>query len=169
MTLVCAWCGVTLERPGYSEAALENETSHGICRPCSEAFASQERGVPLQQHLDRIPIPILLIEDRPGVITVNSHARDFLGKTFPDVETPPLIGKVFDCVRSRSAEGCGRTIHCSGCAIRRTVTTTFDTGEPQFSVPATLSIKSPDQISEAMLAITTVKMGGLVLLRIDVV
>ena len=119
----------------------------------------------MEQHLDTIPIPVLLVNDGNSV-TMNAKACAVLGRKPGEKETQ-LFGKVFDCVRSRSAEGCGRTIHCSGCAIRRSVTTTFNTGESQVLVPATLSIASRDQISEAVIAITTVKIGGSVLLHME--
>ena len=165
MSLVCPWCGTAIERLGYSQT-FEPETSHGICPVCSESPVSQERGASLQQHLDSIPIPVLLINDGNSVVTMNAKARDVLGRKTAESQTQ-LFGKVFDCVHSGSAEGCGRTIHCSGCAIRRSVTMTFNTGESQVLVPATLSIASPDQISEAITAITTVKIGGLVLLHME--
>jgi len=44
---------------------------------------------------------------------------------------------------------------------------TFNTGESQVLVPATLSLANLDQISEAVTAITTVKIGGLVLLHME--
>ncbi len=120
----------------------------------------------MQQHLDTIPVPILLIDDSDAIVTMNAKACDALGRKLEEAATQ-LFGKVFDCIHSRSQEGCGRTIHCSGCTIRRSVTTTFNTGIPQVSIPATLSVASSDHISEAVLAVTTVKIGGLVVLRID--
>ncbi|HTT17872.1 MAG TPA: hypothetical protein VMG82_02940 [Candidatus Sulfotelmatobacter sp.] len=165
MRLICAWCGVTIERPGYSQT-LEPETSHGMCQACTESLASQEHGAALQRHLDTIPVPILLVDSDSAVVTMNVKACDILGKKLDGTGTQ-LFGKVFDCVHSRNSEGCGRTIHCSGCVIRRSVTTTFETGEPQVMVPATLSVATQDRLSEAVIAVTTFKMGGLVLLRID--
>ena len=79
----------------------------------------------------------------------------------------PRFGLFFDCVHSRLPEGCGRTIHCSGCVIRKSVATTFNTGEAQISIPATLNVESPDQLSEAVFEITTVKRDGLVVVKID--
>ena len=108
----------------------------------------------------------LFINDGNNVVIINAKARRILGRKRGQTETQ-LSGKVFDCVHSRSAEGCGRAIHCSGCAIRRSVTTTFETGESQLLVPATLSIANQDQISQAVIAITTVKIGGLIVLHLE--
>lgn len=47
------------------------------------------------------------------------------------------------------------------------VAATFSTGEPEIQIPATLTTESPDQLSEAVLTITTVKSDGVVLLRVE--
>jgi hypothetical protein len=164
MKLVCAWCGVAIDRPGYRETVDPN-TSHGMCPACAEVLCSQERGVTLHQHLSTIPIPILLIDDSNAVVGMNAKACDTLGKELEGTETP-FFGEVFDCLHSGHPEGCGRSIHCSGCAIRRSVARTFETGEPQILIPATLSIEKPDQVSNAVFSITTMKRDGLVLLRV---
>ena len=164
MKLRCAWCGGAIEHPGHKET-LDLGTSHGMCSTCAAALAREERGVSLQEHLDSILLPVLLVDESNSVAAMNTTARALFGNVF-DKESQ-FLGRVFDCLHSRSSEGCGRSIHCSGCAIRRSVTRTFDTGEAQMSVPATLSRSSPDQLSDVVLAVTTIKMGGLVLLRLE--
>lgn len=165
MKLICAWCGVKIDRPGYG-LTLDRDTSHGMCPDCSEAVISQERGVSLQRHIDRIPIPIFLIDGDQVVVAMNAKACEATGKRSV-VTGKQLVGQVFDCIHSRFPEGCGRTIHCSGCAIRRSIVTTFDTGEPQVRIPATLNIDSLDRLSEAVLTITTLKRDGVILLRVE--
>lgn len=139
-------------------------TSHGLCPACSGALTSQDSGTSLQGHIDSIPIPILLIDARNTIVAMNAKACDTLG--WKSVLNQAL-GRVFDCIYSRFPEGCARSVHCSGCAIRRAVATTFDTGEPQIQVPATISVDNPDRLSEAAFAITTVRKNGVVLLRIE--
>lgn len=156
MMLRCAWCGVAIERPGYE--TVDRGTSHGMCPSCSEALACEERGVSLQEHLDSILLPVLVIDESNTVAAMNATASALFG--YRSHTEAKFFGRVFDCMHSSTAEGCGRSIHCSGCAIRRSVITTFDTGESQISVPATLSKSSPDQLSEVVLAVTTVKIGG---------
>lgn len=165
MKVVCAWCGAQIEGPGDGVSS-EVGTSHGMCSSCSAALASQERGTTLQQHLDAIPIPIVLLDSNNSIVTMNATAYDALGQR-PETSDVPLLGKVFDCVHSRSRTGCGRMIHSVACAIRRNVTTTFKTGNPQVSVPATGTVMSSDDISDVVLHVTTVKMGGVVLLRLE--
>jgi len=165
MKLICAWCGNTIDRSDYSQM-LDPNTSHGMCAACSEALALQEQGVSFERHIDSIPIPILLLNSDNTVVMMNTTASEMLGQKL-DGSAEPFLGRVFDCVYSHLPEGCGRTIHCSGCAMRRSIAATFKTGQAQVLVPATLSIESPDQVSAATLTITTVKRDGVVLLRIE--
>lgn len=164
MKLVCAWCGAEIERSGYDHTS--DKTSHGMCPACRQALSSQDQGVVLQRHIDDIPIPILLVDEKHKTLGMNAKASEILGESTEPL-TGSQFGMVFDCVHSQLPEGCGRTIHCSGCVIRRTVATTFNTGEPQIGVPATLTVDSLEQASEIALTITTVKSGGVVAMRID--
>jgi hypothetical protein len=164
MKLVCAWCRASIERSGYDQS-LAGETSHGICPACSESFDFQD-GVSLQRHIDSIPIPILLIDSNSRIMATNAKACEMLGRK-PDAIIDELFGPVFDCAHAHLPQGCGRTIHCSGCAIRKSVVTTFNTGEPGISVPATLTVESPDRLSEIVITITTVKSNGLVVMRLE--
>lgn len=165
MKLVCAWCGSAIERSGY-ERMPDSSTSHGMCPTCCHVLDSQECGVPMQRHIDRIPIPIVLVDANNTTVAMNAKACEILGRT-PASSTGAQFGLVFDCVHYLLPEGRGRSVHCSGCVIRKSVAATFDTGEPQVLVPATLSIDNPDQLSNAALTITTVKRDRVVLLRIE--
>ena len=78
-----------------------------------------------------------------------------------------LGGDVFECAYARLPERCGRTIHCSGCTIRKAVKETFETGEPRVRVPAVLNQEDEDGPSVVYLTITTIKSGEVVFLRID--
>jgi len=164
--LLCAWCGTGIERPGYNQD-LDGHTSHGMCPACSRALAVQENGVPLQRHIDSIPVPILVVDSQNTVIAGNAKAAEILGQRLDGPPARPPFGLVFDCVHSHLPEGCGRAIHCTGCVIRKNVAATFNTGEPHVSVPATLSVDSPDHPSETVFHITTVKGDGMVLMRIE--
>ncbi len=165
MKVVCGWCGVSIEGSSHNQP-LDSETSHGICPACSEAFAFQD-GISLQRYIDSIAIPILLVDNNTGIVATNTKACEMLGKGNRTAIIDQLIGPVFECAHARLPEGCGRTIHCSGCAIRKSVVNTFNTGEPQISVPATLTLEDPDRVSEIVLTITTVKSNGLVVMRLE--
>jgi len=164
MQLVCAWCGAGIDRSGYDQTP-DGTTSHGLCRECSLALAWQDEGTTLQRHIDSIPTPILLIDSENKILAANARASEILGRRSDSADL--TFGPVFDCVYSGYPEGCGRTIHCVGCVIRKSVAATFNTGQPQVSVPATLSVNSPDKPSAVTFTITTIRTGEFVTLRID--
>jgi hypothetical protein len=66
-------------------------------------------------------------------------------------------------------EGCGKTVHCSGCAIRNTVMDTFQSGKSHLAVEAPLVYGTPDNRHEISFLISTEKVKDVVLLRIDTV
>lgn len=164
MKRVCAWC---TKEMGIVESSNrpDSEISHGICASCVDNFKFQQ-GVPFQRYLDSIPVPVLAVDRYVVVKAVNRKACDVLGKD-PREIIQHLGGNVFECAHARLPEGCGGTIHCSGCVIRRSVTRTFETGEPQLSVRATLRREDTDHSSGVVLFITTVRSGDVVMLRVD--
>ena len=164
MKRVCAWC---TKEMGVVESSSrpDAEISHGICESCVDNFSFQQ-GVPFQQYLDSIPVPVMTVDRFVVVKAVNRKACDVLGKD-PREIVQHLGGNVFECAHARLPEGCGGTIHCSGCVIRKSVTRTFETGEPRVSVPATLRRGDADHPSAVVLHITTVRSGDVVMLRVD--
>ncbi len=133
-----------------------------ICSSCRDNIIFQD-GVQLQRYIESFAIPILVVDSNVKVTAVNSRACEILGKE-PKTIVQHLGGNVFECEYARLPEGCGRTIHCSGCTIRKAVTKCFATGKPQSMVPAYIN---PDSPSSRTLSITTVKVDNLVMLRID--
>jgi len=74
---------------------------------------------------------------------------------------------VFECANAKLPEGCGNTIHCSGCTIRRNVMDTQETGRRHFRVPAYLNQGNPESYQQIRFLISTEKVEGIVLLRIE--
>jgi hypothetical protein len=161
MRHVCAWC---LKDMGPVKESIhpDNEISHGICSSCRDNVIFQE-GVSLQRYIDSFAIPIFVVDGNVTVTAVNRRACEVLGKE-PTAIVQHLGGDVFECEHSRLPEGCGKTIHCSGCTIRKTVTKCFATSKPQSMIPAYLN---PDSPSSKILSITTVKVADMVMLRVD--
>ncbi len=137
-----------------------------MCPACSQALDCQEHGTSFQQHIDSIPIPILLVDTNHAVVAMNAKARELQGSE-PEAGEIFSFGTVFDCVHSRLPEGCGRSIHCLGCVIRRSVTEAFRTGEPQIAAPATVSVESGNQLSDVAFNVSTAKRGELIVMRIS--
>jgi len=136
--------------------------SHGICDHCRDNVRFQQ-GVTLQSYIDSLAIPIFVIDDKGVVQTVNNKACQALGKNPADI-VHHLGGDVFECEHARLPGGCGKTIHCSGCSIRRAVTECYNSGEPKSMVPACVNPETPSAVE---LMITTIRVNDGVLLRID--
>jgi hypothetical protein len=88
-----------------------------------------------------------------------------LGKDLSSI-VDNLGGDVFECAYGLLPGGCGRTYHCSGCVIRRTVMDTHDTGQPSYRIPATLRQNTAEHPQEIKLLISTEKFSDYVILKI---
>ncbi len=164
MKKVCAWCKTDLgEIP--SDRFPREAITHGICPTCRDRL-SHETGETLRDFLDRLKVPVLLMEQDARVLGANSPAQQLLNKALPDIENRPG-GNVIECVHAHEPGGCGGTIHCKSCTIRRTVTDTYNTGSSHVSVPAYQDVRTPAAVKQVRFLITTEKIGSYVMLRID--
>ncbi len=164
MRRVCAWCNKDLG----VVASHHDETypiTHGVCHECKMALTFQS-GETLHNYLDGLNAPVVLVDFEGRIKTANLSARSALGKDLSAIEDVDG-GTVFECAYARLPEGCGNTVHCSGCTIRRSVMATLATGKSLLNVPATLNVKDPVNPEKVSLHISTEKAGKLVLLRID--
>jgi hypothetical protein len=164
MKRVCAWCKKELGRV-HSQAASENVITHGICESCRNNVLFQ-MGVELGVFLDSLKLPIVVVNQGGTIVTGNDRARTLLRKGLAEIEGYKG-GEVFECAYARLPEGCGKTMHCSGCTIRRTVMETHGTGRSFLRVPATLNKNTPQDPEKVKLLISTERLADLVLLRID--
>ena len=166
MNRTCSWCSKEFTpqtRPGQPDRRMYPP----LCPACSELMVFQ-MGVPLQTYLDRLPAPIFVVNSNVEVQAANKLGLRLLNKESRQV-LKKLGGEVFECAYARLPEGCGRTVHCSGCAIRRTVYETFESGESRIDVPATLRSGDAEHGQDIAMRISTEKMGEVVLLRIEMV
>ena len=122
--------------------------------------------ISLQHYLDGLSVPVLVVDSAFTASIANREAQKIIGKPLEEI-TRRMGGEVFNCVHAQTPEGCGRTIHCSACVIRKSVTLIYQTGEPQVMIPATLKQGDPDSPTAVSLIITTVKRGDFVLLLIN--
>jgi CheY-like chemotaxis protein len=155
---VCAWCGADL---GQGELSAAPIVSHGICLDCAFNM-NAELGLKLKEYLDGLKTPVVVMQSDTTVVGANKAAEDALGKKSSDA-LGMRLGDVFQCKNARLPGGCGRTVHCGGCALRTTVEETLRTGKSREKVPAFLN--ETDQ--KVMMHISTEKVGGVVLLRVD--
>jgi PAS domain-containing protein len=143
---------------------FDRRPAASLCISCRENFAFQ-LGVPLQAFIDSLPVPIFVVDDDVKVKAVNREGRALIGKGAQEI-LERLGGVVFDCAYAQLPEGCGKTVHCSGCAIRRSVRHTWLTGEPLVDVPATLNCSRAEE-EKVALHISTDRMGDIVVLRVE--
>ncbi len=164
MKRVCAWCQEEMgEKP--SQQLSEDSITHGICRRCANRIFA-ELGLEMDSFLDRLAAPVVVVDQNGRVATANSRARAFLRKELAEI-SGHLGGEVFDCAFASLPEGCGQTVHCEGCAVRRTVMDTFQTGRSHLRVPAYINRGRPDDCLAIEVLISTEMQGDVVLLRID--
>ncbi len=162
MQHICAWCHTPLLP---TEMEHDNAISHGICDSCSSNIFFQ-MGVSLQEFIDDLDKPVCVVDHEGIIVTANHKTQEMLSKPLEEIRNR-LGGDVFECAYSRLPEGCGKTIHCSGCTIRKSVNTTFHTGVSIQSVPAVLNQGELENISPQTFAISTQKVGNAVFLTIE--
>lgn len=161
MNKVCAWCEKDLGQTAIQQEGI----THGICPECAlSIFNQKETCYKLQEFLDSISVPVVAIDGLCRVTAVNAGLRQLVGKKDMNVvgSTP---GEVIECSYAFLPEGCGQTVHCSGCVIRRAIVETFETGRLQTRIPALLHRDDKD----IAMYITTELVSDVVLLRVDAV
>ena len=160
----CAWCGTSLDTPGIKTVS-SGVVSHGICDDCRTDLEASI-GVPLDDFLAGLNEPVLLI-DRDHNVGAANRAFHVRSPRSPEEIVGQRAGTVFECRNAGLPAGCGHTIHCSGCTIRRAVAHTYETGESKVRVPASIQETKEAGGGQIELRITTVRVGGRVLLRIE--
>jgi len=160
----CAWCRQSLS-PDEQAEEPNRPVTHGICTRCAQLLLARYPES-LGSFLDRLPVPVLVIEDAARVFTANAAARFLLGKELPAIEGR-RGGDVIECVHAGRPGGCGEQVHCKSCTIRNTVLQTFQTGESFMRVKAYPDIQVGHAVKTFTVEITTEKVGDVVLLQVD--
>jgi hypothetical protein len=135
-----------------------------MCDSCSRSVLSGS-GRPLQQFLDALDAPLLVVDSDLVVLAGNRRAQEALKKDLPRIKR--RCGDVIGCQHAGSSEGCGGTVHCKSCTIRRTVLDTYATGKSHLGVDAYPDVEVDSKVKHLRIRISTEKLGDVVLLRID--
>ena len=161
MIRVCAWC--------KKDLGIEHDTkkiiTHGICDSCAANFI-QDLGMPLYIFLDKLKVPIFLVDKDGLMLTANKDARTLLGKDINEIKGM-RGGEVIECAYAHLEGGCGRTHHCKSCTIRNLVMATHETGNSFHRVLAYPDINTGDGVRKMRFEISTELVAGVVFLRID--
>jgi len=164
MRQVCAWCGKEMGTRLEDDESRKTIT-HGICDSCAYHIIAQA-GMPLQEFLDGLQTPVLVVNGDGIVETANVQACGMLQRDQSQI-AGQKGGNVFECAYAQLPQGCGNTIHCTGCTIRRTVMHSHETGQSHTRVPAVLNWEHADETRQIPFLISTEKVQDVVLLRID--
>lgn len=163
MTKKCESCNGDLDATMYDKTI--GVISDGLCPSCKKELDSRE-GITIQEFVDKLIVAIIVLDQKGSIQTVNEKARSLFNKELFFFKGRS-IGKVFECEYAQLPEGCGETVHCSGCAIKTAVTETFTTGNPVFRMGATLKDLKPGEPQKIHYYISTRKRGDAVLLQIE--
>jgi len=161
MDIICSYCKALIRTV---ESNLPG-VSHGVCRNCLPKLV-KDLGQPLSEFVDELSTPILVMRGDTRIVAANAAARRLSREPLEEL-AGMLCGDVIGCLHSHEEGGCGRTVHCLSCTIRRSVEHTFETGEPCLDVPAFQDIGLLSRDKLVCFRISTEKKGDFVLLRID--
>lgn len=159
MRIICSYCRKGM---GKKEPFEDKRVSHSMCPECYDYFSEQMHGMSLDKYLDRFDTPIIIVNATGRIVALNQMAEDMTGKSRHEV-IGLLGGEAMECAYARLPEGCGKTVHCETCTIRRTVMAAMESGKKQLHVPVQLQ-KVNQKIT---MVISTDKIGDLVRIVIE--
>lgn len=163
----CAWCRKVLPASETKISSSSHTISHGICEECADFLLTNKPGRKLQDFLDTLHEPIMIINDEGIICGANHAAQKTLHKPLEHLLNE-LPGDAMECAYARLQEGCGRTEHCKACTIRHTVMGTHADSKPRLEVTSIQDILTQDgTIKETRFVISTEKRGKYVFVRID--
>lgn len=91
--------------------------------------------VDLAGYLEGLDAPVVVVDEEGRIMAANQAMSEMLGR--PPQECRGLLGgEVFECAYARLPEGCGRTVHCVACTLRRAVSETAQSGRSIDNVAA---------------------------------
>lgn len=161
MKVVCSFCNTTL-KPG---AGPDDPVSHGVCPACYEKILASH-GIDIRKFLDMLDAPVFLVDGDVNVLAANRKACDVAQKPIHEI-TGNLCGRIFECKNAFLPGGCGKTVFCLGCAIRRAVNETKETGKPVTRRPAVVRRGPKSGNEEVRFFVSTKTDNGVILLRLD--
>ena len=163
----CVLCNEAVEQPAsVGDGPTGKHLRYDLCPSCENQLFAQW-GLPFQDYLDVLEAPVVVTDGDVVLKAANRAACALLGMEPARMEGLPG-GLVFECEHALEPEGCGRTVHCSGCVIRHSVTDTYLNGTAHVRLPATLDRGTPEGGAKVRLLISTLRRENAVLLKIEV-
>ncbi|OFZ25682.1 MAG: hypothetical protein A2381_09225 [Bdellovibrionales bacterium RIFOXYB1_FULL_37_110] len=161
----CAWCGKGLGPVALPTNKGGEEISHGICSMCEFHMKASSATMELNDYIEDFPHPIVITGNDRVILNANRVARVALGKDNVPVQKLPA-GKVFECKNAFLPGGCGKTVHCGTCNLRKVIMDTFNF-EKQYQDEQIIIEQAPDDSSRALkMSVSSLKIDGVVYLKI---
>jgi hypothetical protein len=142
MKTICSLCRKDICE---TEPIFDKGIKYAVCDECHNIFKEKIRGKTLDNLINEFENPIIIVDEDCRIITANKQAsaiaglgpsrRDYIGL---------LGGEAMQCEYADLPEGCGRTYHCAGCAIRNAVKASMESGDAQKDIPVILKRKGGD-------------------------
>jgi hypothetical protein len=120
--------------------------------------------MPIDSFLRSIDVPVLMVDAHARVVSANTRALAELKRGRTDLEDH-LCGEIIECEHSRLPGGCGGTVHCTGCEIRKCVEHTARTGQPSAAVAAVQHSFLAGGVQTRRYSVSTEKRGDAIMLR----
>jgi hypothetical protein len=152
MSTLCAWC----QTPLKEESGGADITRFSICERC--VSLAQTRRIPIADFMKSFDSPVLFLDAERRIVSANTAALLALDKKHTDIEDR-LCGEVIECGHSHLPEGCGHTVHCTGCQIRMSVEHTVRTGQAVAGVLAVQHSLTAEGVRTRTYSISTEKSG----------
>lgn len=128
-----------LTKGDLTTAALIRSIRYAIERKRTEQALSTER-TNLQKIFDVVNIGMLLIDDSGIVKRINNIIAQWIDKDATAV-SGSRPGNILGCIHVLDKDAvCGKTPHCSECAIRATFQVVLDSGKPIHGIEAQASL-----------------------------
>jgi PAS domain-containing protein len=166
LQVICAWCRKEMQGETSQDETSENRISHSLCDSCRDRFFKVDTQNTLDDLLNILEAPVLVVDEQGDIVTGNKKALQMLNKSLDEVKGFKG-GDVMECAHAALPGGCGNTIHCAACTIRNNVMHTFETGISKINKQAYLNKRRTDGVEKIRFIISTEKVSDFVLLRID--
>lgn len=159
MKKLCSWCSKSY---GDEEESGDHR-SGSICGECYLYLISRMDVRSLEDFLNDFHFPVLVVDRDVRVLDGNSLALNLTGL---DGLENHMAGEVFECAYASEKEGCGHTVHCKGCAIRKVVTFTHSSGEGVMGFPCHVKHRRGDGYFYNWFELSTRKVGESVVMAV---
>jgi len=162
MEAICSCCGRT---QGYLNPLDDKRKTHVMCANCLDYFLTIWGGSDASPDLELSVNPTFRLTVGRRMVACNSRAVAVLGKS-RNTMSGLLCGEFMGCDRAHLPEGCGLTVYCESCVIRRSLAITAETGKNQERVMAFMNMSRAGAPEFINLMISTRKAGDLIDLEV---